>query len=153
MNAIQIFHADHKKLLDLFSKIVETTEQCLDLREHYFKEFELLMDIHFISEENIFYKRLITNPRFTQVIEKSYQVHHFGEIARQELRKLSFKDREWKPKFEALRDNIIQHLQEEEQVIYPKVLELYGEEELRDLGKEILEVRKEGGLLAALAEE
>ena len=143
MDPINILHSDHQKFLTLFDQIDKTTDDMPDERRELYLKLELIMTLHMLSEERVFYKELLAIPEVKDTIKKSYESHHFVDVALHELKVTSYKSETWLPKFQAIRDNILSHMEDEEEYLFPKVRELLTQEQLTNIADKMLTYRQE----------
>ena len=139
MNAITILKEDHQKFLKLFDKIEQNTEQ--NKRDIFFQQLQLTITTHMLSEERVFYPAVKRYSEIADVIDKSFQSHHFVNVGLKELHTTPFDSETWLPKFQAIRDSIITHMCDEENCLFPKVMELMDLPQLESLGNDILKLR------------
>lgn len=140
MNAIDILRKDHESFLVLFKKI-DATKDSDENREVWYQQFEYLFTLHTLNEEHLFYPAARELTVIKELIDKSYQSHHIVDMGLKELHTVRFRSSEWKPKFQAIRDAILTHLYEEEDVIFPKAAELIEPGKLEAVGRQILQLR------------
>ncbi|MCD6046655.1 MAG: Hemerythrin cation binding domain protein [Gammaproteobacteria bacterium] len=143
MNAIDILHDDHQKFLYYFDQIEKLDTSDKEKLNQLFKELEVVVRNHMKAEEDIFYTEAMTIDELRQLIEKSYQAHHFAKLGLDELHLVPYAFDSWKPKFMALRDLITLHMSEEEETVFPKAREKFSSEKLEAIGQKILELRED----------
>lgn len=143
MNAIDTLHSDHQKFLKLFSEIESTPKTMPDERHELYLRFELILTLHMLSEERVFYKALLELPEISDVIKKSYESHHLINVATHELKLTPYSSDKWLPKFQAIRDNILAHMAEEENYLFPKVRELLPELKLLEIAEKMAKFRED----------
>jgi len=142
MDPIAMLHSDHQKFLNLFSQIENTSHDIPEQRRELYLRLELILTIHMLSEERIFYKDLLNKQDVADIIRKSYESHHFVDVATHELKTIPYGSEKWLPKFQAIRDNILAHMAEEENYVFPKLREILPATELLTLGEKMLAYRE-----------
>jgi iron-sulfur cluster repair protein YtfE (RIC family) len=139
MDPTAILHSDHQKFITLFSQIEHASP---DERRELYLRLELILTLHMLSEERIFYQELLNQPDVADVIKKSYQSHHLVDVATHELKTLSYTHEQWLPKFQAIRDNILTHMAEEENLLFPMLKVTLSETQLMAIGDKMLDYRR-----------
>lgn len=142
MNAITILRADHQQFLELFEQLDQTTDNDKN-REILFQRFEFIFTTHTLNEEKIFYPAVQALAEFKALIDKSYQSHHIVDVGLKELHTIKFNNPDWLPTFRAIRDSILTHMQEEEEVLFPQLEGVMKAAQLAALGQEIAALRRQ----------
>ncbi len=133
MNAVEILRSDHVKLYELFSDMEKYGKDDLRRREEIFKNFKQLFQRHSDCEEQVFYPLVSKKALLSELIDKSYQAHHFVKVGLEELKILPYKNEKWFPKFLALADSIKAHIHEEEEKVLDSVERLFDKSFLNAL--------------------
>jgi hemerythrin superfamily protein len=138
-NAVDMLAADHQRMKGLFRQY-ETArgEAKKTLSERIFHE----LAIHTALEEEIFYPAVRDNlgKEGEDFVAIALEEHGAVESLIEELKQMRPNNSEYAEKFEALRDNVIDHAEEEEETIFPVArLKL----RLLDLGTAIRERKAE----------
>lgn len=126
MNAFTLMKKDHKRVKDLFRKIVRAKDTAE--REVYFTEIKKELDAHAYMEENVFYPALKKEKPTRDLILESYEEHHVVKLLLAELDELPKCQEEWSAKLKVLRENVEHHIQEEEGDIFPKAKKILGDQ-------------------------
>ncbi|MDF2867303.1 MAG: hemerythrin [Gammaproteobacteria bacterium] len=142
MDPIQLLHSDHQKFLALFSQIETTTIDSIEERLELHLRLELLLALHMLSEERIFYKPLLTLPEITDMIKKNYEAHHAINIAIHELKITPYQSEHWLPKFQAIRDTMLSDMAEKENFLFPKLREILSQAQLLAIGEKMAAYRQ-----------
>lgn len=130
MTATELLRSDHKQINDLFDQ----SEASDDSREkrRLFHDIQQLLDLHLFVEETVFYPHLSEKKEFGDTIQSFYDDHQKVK----DLLKQASKAME-KSEFESLVDQIAssfqQHVEEEENTLFPKVESLIPSEELKEI--------------------
>ncbi len=139
MDPIAILHSDHQKFISLFSEIEHAKPE--DRRELYLR-LELILTLHMLSEERIFYHELLSQAEVADTIKKSYQSHHLVDVATHELKTIAYTSERWLAEFQAIRDNILSHMAEEENFLFPKLREILTSSQLATIGESMTSYRQ-----------
>jgi len=125
-DAIAMLQADHRQVRTLFQQYEETPDPYLKqiIAEHVFAELAL----HALLEETIFYPALIdlTLVEGTQLVDSALQAHQMVRERIADLREID-DDEAFEARFHALRDDVDQHIEEEESAMFPQAAQALGE--------------------------
>lgn len=143
ISILELLKEDHRKLQAVMDEI-EGLKQITDSRyPDLFAQFKKLFHEHDEIEEELLYPELEGFPEFDRLVVKGMEAHHIVRVGIMELRLVPFGSERWAPKFSVIRDSILCHMKEEEEVLFPKVEATFNEEALEDLGKKMLRRRQE----------
>ena len=140
MNAIELLKADHDKVDRLFQKVKATEEG--EEHKELFKKIKAELDVHTHIEEKIFYPRLKQEEELEDITLEGIEEHHQAKIFLRELSNLTDDSEKFEPKLKVLMEDITHHVQEEEGEMFPKVEKIINESELKELGKQMEEEKK-----------
>ncbi len=125
-DAIAMLQADHRQVRTLFQQYEETPDPYLKqiIAEHVFAELAL----HALLEETIFYPALaeLTDVEGTQLVDSALQDHQMIRERIADLREID-DDEAFEARFHALRDDVDQHIEEEESAMFPQAAQVLGE--------------------------
>lgn len=153
MDAIELLIADHEKVRGLFAQLTDTTKRAEKTRTELLEKLQLELEVHARIEEEIFYpafreagKKAHDEKLFFEALEEHRAV---GELVLPDLLKTEVTSDQFSGRAKVLKDLMEHHAEEEEQELFPRVRELFGKEELQQLGEQ-LQARKQelmdGGL-------
>ena len=145
MDALTLLREDHQKVKELFGE-VEATEDPKE-RQRLFGEIMTELTVHERIEEQIFYPAVEARARAKEVKEiviESYLEHGFVDKIAADVLKTKPDDETWKAKAKIMKEQLEHHaFEEEEGKLFPKVQELFSEQELRALGDEMMELKQD----------
>ncbi|MDF2529951.1 MAG: hemerythrin [Gammaproteobacteria bacterium] len=127
MEATKLLTKDHRKVQKILDDLVETSARSSAKRRELLQVLKQELQIHEKVEEKLFYPRLI----------EAYEEHHLVDKLLAELEKTDIKDEHWKAKITVLRENLVHHIKEEENEIFPKAHQKLGEKALNEMGEKI----------------
>lgn len=157
MDAITMLEEDHRKVEKLMQQIEKTTERGVKTREELFTKLMEELVIHEKIEEEIFYptvKERATSKKIEELIDESYEEHHFVNVVAAEIKQIPFDDERWAAKFKVMMENIEHHAKEEEEgKLFPKVRRAFSKAELEDMGTQMLELKESTPLTTETPEE
>ena len=146
MDILDMIKNDHQDMISLFSEL-ETTGPG-DRRETGFKNLKDLMNRHMTAEERAFYPTLRNELHI--VIPKSIESHNLVRVGLNEIDGTSTKSDLWLPRLLAVKDALMTHMTEEENLVFDTARKVLGRDGLQHLGPEF-EKAKIGGDVSGLA--
>lgn len=141
MNIVEQLIDDHEELIVVMEKLGTAIDKSSEECDKLFQNFKDLFRRHDDAEDKIFYPALKKHTTLKKMVLKGYQAHHVVEVGILELRLLPYNSESWGPKFAVIKDSILQHMEEEEEELFPKALELLSSSELSNLSLELNKLR------------
>jgi hemerythrin superfamily protein len=144
MNALELLALDHERISDLFDQLHES-DQLEDKQD----VFELLRDeltLHTQIEESIFYPTLREEREFEDFVAASLSDHQKIKDMLIEIESLE-DEVELDSKLDELQDWVDQHVDQEENELFPRVRARIQEQKLEEMG--LLMNRMKGGTAQA----
>ena len=130
MNAIDYLmeeHLRHRECLDL----IETEEKIFPLFKQEF--------IHHVNvEEAILYPNLLKIPELENIIRLVWEEHSLCMQLIQEMDAADVGSKAWKTKFIILKKLVLNHLDQEENELFPKIRDFSNTEFLNDIGEQMM---------------
>lgn len=140
MNAIKLLKDDHREINKLFGEYKASDS---DSEKHeLFEQIKEKLDVHTHIEETIFYPKLKEHEKLEDITLEGIEEHHVADVLAREISKLTDDSEKFEPKMEVLIEGVLHHVMEEEGEMFPKVEEVFSEEELEKLGREMAEEEK-----------
>ena len=125
-DAIAMLTADHRQVRSLFQQYEDTPDPYLKqiIAEHIFAELAL----HALLEETVFYPALVelADAEGTQLVNDALQDHQRARERIADLREID-DDEAFEARFHALRDDVDQHIEEEESAMFPQAAQALAE--------------------------
>ncbi len=118
---------DHDKHRQLIAAI-EGTSDSSDQRKALFEQYKTDATAHAAAEEITLYHTLMGESEMRVYAQHSAADHHKISELFEELAEADMESPEWLKRFAALKDEYLEHLDEEEKTIFPRALEDLGEE-------------------------
>ncbi|HEY6056701.1 MAG TPA: hemerythrin domain-containing protein [Candidatus Limnocylindrales bacterium] len=134
MDAITMLKADHDKVKDLLSRLEWTTERGIKTRQELFATIKGELTVHEVIEEEIFYPALKEHPKAKELVLEGYEEHHVVDTVMAELERLDVADETWGAKATVMKENVEHHIEEEEREMFKQARQVFGRQELEDLG-------------------
>jgi iron-sulfur cluster repair protein YtfE (RIC family) len=145
MTALDLLRSDHRYLLQLCEQW-HGTEEFLEQRE-LFEEIRNQIQEHFALEEATLHPRIERVAEFCEWTGESLEDHRLIEEILGELEQTQERE-EFTELFEELVDNLEDHIQEEENDLFPRLLELWQESDWAAFSQDMLDFRGESKLAA-----
>ena len=141
-DAIVLLRNDHAEVRRLFKEFQKPSTTDARKGAIVDKVVELLT-VHTYIENEVMYpevRRLL--PDLEDDILESYEEHHVADVLVIELSQMSPDDERFEAKTTVLIENVTHHMDEEEQVWFPKVRKGLGRSQLQEIGARMVELRK-----------
>ena len=139
MSVIEMLEADHVRIRSLFSDI-EGTDEPEELQD-YFDKLDNFLTIHARAEELVLYPQSRNCRDTVELIDKGQEQHAKGEQMVLEIKSTSSNSSEFKEKLGELQKFMLNHLDEEENELFPKVRECLDDEKLEELATQLKETK------------
>ncbi len=143
MNALTLLKRDHTEIKAMLSDLEDTTERAEKTRTEGLAKMKHELGIHEAIEEEIFYPALKEHPKTKDIALEGYEEHHVVDTIMGELEDVEPSDEVWMAKFSVLKENLEHHISEEEDEMFPKVEQVFEDEELQELGERMQERKEE----------
>lgn len=151
MKVTVLLRNDHEALRGMFNQFKKpTSSRGQNGRKDLFNEIRREILIHSQMEQEIFYPALTgtSSARATELIAQAEQEHHSVEKLLQELNVMSAADKQFEARMGTLMDQVIEHIEMEEEQIFDEARKNLPEYRLEELGLEMEDRRK---ILATIA--
>ena len=138
-NAFDILRKDHRPVEGLFEKIEAAGED-----EKATKLFEQLAEeisLHAEIEEKLIYPRFEQARETQQLAEEAYKEHNQVKEAIAEIQSLAYSDK-FKEKLKEMKKDQLDHIQRKKKNL-PLGEKILSEDELYELGSEIMKIKQE----------
>ena len=134
-NAIDMLLGHHDEIRRLFTEFEGLSSRPSKRKEDLVAELITLLVKHAEVEEQVFYPA-VRNEVAGQAdeVDESLEEHHAAEFLLAELDGMSSDTRRYDMKVHVLKENMLHHLEEEEEDLFPDVREALSEERLREIG-------------------
>jgi hemerythrin superfamily protein len=135
MNALEVLKQDHQKVKGLFQEVKQTTDQTK--RKELFDKIDTELEIHAHIEEIVFYPVIEEHKEFKDMVAEALQEHQEAKALLGELEELGADNHDFGSKLGELMEAVEHHVEEEEGEMFPKILGVFDEDELEQLGQEL----------------
>ena len=143
MDAIELLKQDHKKVEKIF-----TDMENKEARPKLFPELDRELSIHAEIEEKIFYPATKEAEPTRDLVLESIEEHKQIKMVLSDLEKTDNTTEVWGAALKVLKEDVMHHVGEEENELFPKVKKVLSKQQLEDLGTRMEELKMQ--LLAAV---
>ena len=144
-NAITMLKSDHATVKRLLRELSETGERATKQRETLVAQIERELKMHAQLEEEIFYPAFKAASRGTDAEDLFYEAaeeHHIVDMVLPALKAANPKSKEFTAKASVLKELVEHHIKEEESEMFAEARELFGDDQLRELG-DMMQARRD----------
>lgn len=144
-NAITMLKSDHATVKRLLRELNETGDRATKQREALVDQIEREVKMHAQLEEEIFYPAFKAATRGSEAEDMFYEAaeeHHIVDMVLPALKAANPKSHEFKAKAKVLLDLLEHHIKEEESEMFKEARDLFGDEQLRELG-DMMQARRD----------
>jgi len=135
MNALEVLKQDHQKVKGLFQEARQGTDR--NKRKELFDKIDTELEIHTHIEETIFYPAIEEHEEFKEIVAEALEEHQEAKMLLDELEELGADNHDFSSKLQQLMEAVEHHVEEEEGEMFPKIREVFDEDELEQLGQEL----------------
>jgi hemerythrin superfamily protein len=135
MNALEILKQDHQKVKGLFQEARQAHDQTR--RKDLFDRIDTELEIHAHIEETVFYPAIEEHEELKEMVAEALEEHQEAKTLLDELEELGADNHDFGSKLQQLMEAVEHHVEEEEGEMFPKIREVFDEDELEQLGQEL----------------
>jgi hemerythrin superfamily protein len=136
MDALELLKEDHQKVKELFEEAEETEDE--KEKRKLFDEIQTELETHARIEETIFYPAMEKREELKDMVLESIEEHKQVKTLLREMDNLKSDSEKFDPKLKVLMENVEHHAEEEEEgKMFPKVRQLFSQQDLESLGQEM----------------
>jgi len=139
MDGIEALEKDHDRIRSLFSEL-EGTADPQEIQDS-FEKLGNILTIHAEAEERVLYPEARNCEGTTELIDKGHQEHDKGDQMVLSIKSVSPNESEFKEKVRELQEFMLNHLDEEENELFPKVRQCMSDRKLENLGTQLQETK------------
>ena len=142
-DAIVLLKEDHKEIRRLFRDYQKAGDGAEATKRRLAGQILETLTVHTYIENEVMYpetRQLL--PDLEEDVLESYEEHHVADVLSAELAMMSPSDERFDAKMTVLIENVLHHIEEEEQDWFPQVREGLGRNKLREIGDRMVEARK-----------
>lgn len=135
---------EHGEVSALMKKILGT-EGKIDVREDrstLFAQLQRELLLHSHGEQKELYPKLLQHTETESLAKQSFAEHRDVEDLLDQLARMDVTEPAWMDTFHVLHDNVISHVEQEENELFPKVANLMDDDQLRDIERGYFEQKE-----------
>ena len=140
MLATEILKDDHRKALALVEEL-EGVRADEPGNRNTFGELKASLELHIREEEEIYYPALAEHEEFADLMDENVAEHEMVRANLAQMSELSPASDAFQSILTETRAALEAHMQEEEDEIFPRSIELLGEERINELGNRIDQIK------------
>jgi hemerythrin-like domain-containing protein len=142
-DALVLLKADHKEVKGVFKQFQKAGEDATGKKGDLVKKMIELLTVHTYLENELIYPEVRRQlPDLEDDVLESYEEHHVADVLCLELSTMSADHERFEAKTTVLIENVLHHIDEEEQEWFPQVRKGMSRKQLAELGERMLEMRK-----------
>ncbi|KQV77588.1 hemerythrin [Nocardioides sp. Root122] len=142
-DAIVLLKEDHKQVRKVFRDFQSAGEDATERKGRLVEQMIGLLTQHTYIENEVMYPRVRELlPDLEDDVLESYEEHHVADVLVMELSGMKPTDERFDAKTTVLIENVLHHMDEEEQDWFPKVRDGLGRKALQEIGEELLAAKK-----------
>ena len=142
-DAIVLLKADHKEVKNVFRQFQQAGEDATGKTGDLVKKMIELLTVHTYLENDLAYPEVRRQlPDLDDDVLESYEEHHVADVLCLELSTMSADHERFDAKTTVLIENVLHHIEEEEQEWFPQVRKGMSRKQLSELGERMIEMRK-----------
>jgi hemerythrin superfamily protein len=142
-DAIVLLKQDHQEIRKLFKEFQAAGENATKKKGGLVERILEALTVHTYLENEVMYpqtRELL--PDLEDDVLESYEEHHVADLLCAELAAMSPDDERFDAKTTVLIENVLHHIEEEEQEWFPKVRAGLGRKKLAEIGERMIELRE-----------
>lgn len=136
MDAIELLKQDHKKVEKIFTDMEKK-----DARAKLFPELDRELSVHAEIEEKIFYPATKEAEPTRDLVLESIEEHKQIKMVLADLEQADKSTDVWAAALKVLKEDVMHHVGEEEDELFPKVRKVLSKQQLEDLGRRMEELK------------
>jgi iron-sulfur cluster repair protein YtfE (RIC family) len=134
MDALELLKQDHEKMQGLFK---ETEGADNSRKKQLFDQIDTELEIHAHIEETVFYPAIEKHEELKDMVAEARDEHAEVKMLLQEIEEPTSDMEGFNSTFTDLIESVAHHIEEEEGEMFVKVRELFNDEALEQLGREL----------------
>jgi hemerythrin superfamily protein len=141
-DAIVLLKEDHKQIKKLFSQFQKAGANAEKQKGQLVDKIIETLMVHTYIENEVMYPRVRELlPELEEDVLESYEEHHVADVLIMELSAMKPGDERFDAKTTVLIENVLHHIEEEEDEWFPEVRKGLGRKQLQEIGAEMEQAR------------
>lgn len=144
VSALEFIRGEHDDFRELLSTYEEVDPEDHSAKRNLIDELIPVVVQHSAMEEEAFYPVVREHvPELEEEIREGIEEHHVLDVIMQELRQLDAIDEQFDAKVAVFAENLLHHIHEEEDELFPKIRMRMPAEQLDGLADELLTAKEQ----------
>lgn len=141
MDALALLKKDHDHVKKMLKDLDDTTDRAIKTRQDLFERLKFSLTVHEQMEEAVLYPALKEHAETKEIVLEAYEEHDVVDTILGELEQTPFDDETWHAKLTVMRENLLHHIQEEEDEMFGQVRRLFDKATLESLGEQMRTIK------------
>jgi hemerythrin superfamily protein len=141
VDALALLKKDHDQVKKMLKDLDDTTDRAIKTRQDLFERLKFSLTVHEQMEEAVLYPALKEHAETKEIVLEAYEEHDVVDTILGELEQTPFDDETWHAKFTVMRENLLHHIQEEEDEMFGQVRRLFDKATLESLGEQMRTIK------------
>jgi hemerythrin superfamily protein len=141
VDALTLLKKDHDEVKKMLKGLDDTTDRAIKTRQDLFERLKFSLTVHEQMEEAVLYPALKEHAETKEIVLEAYEEHDVVDTIFGELEQTPFDDETWHAKLTVMRENLLHHIQEEEDEMFGQVRRLFDKATLESLGEQMRSIK------------
>jgi hemerythrin-like domain-containing protein len=141
VDALALLKKDHDQVKKMLKDLDDTTDRAIKTRQDLFERLKFSLTVHEQMEEAVLYPALKEHAETKEIVLEAYEEHDVVDTILGELEQTPFDDETWHAKLTVMRENLLHHIQEEEDEMFGLVRRLFDKATLESLGEQMRTIK------------
>jgi hemerythrin superfamily protein len=141
VDALALLKKDHDQVKKMLKDLDDTTDRAIKTRQDLFERLKFSLTVHEQMEEAVLYPALKEHAETKEIVLEAYEEHDVVDTILGELEQTPFDDETWHAKLTVMRENLLHHIQEEEDQMFGQVRRLFDKATLESLGEQMRTIK------------
>ena len=134
---------DHQNVKELLQEILSTSERAIASRQKLFAKLKSELQQHEDIEESVVYPVFKEIEQLKPLVLEAYEEHALVDDLLATIEATSAEEESWKAKITVLKENLMHHIKEEEEQIFPLAKQYVDTEILDEMAAEMQSIQQE----------
>jgi len=141
VDALALLKRDHDQFKKMLKDLDDTADRAIKTRQNLFERLKFSLTVHEQMEEAVLYPALKEHAETKEIVLEAYEEHDVVDTILEELEQTPFDDETWHAKLTVMRENLLHHIQEEEDEMFGQVRRLFDKATLESLGEQMRTIK------------
>lgn len=137
MNALELLKQDHQEASNMMDKLEMNDQSDMQM----FSQLKQALTLHTKMEETLLYPALEEHEETRDMVQEAYEEHQTVDEILAEMSGLAPTNEDFTRKLAELRENVMHHVKEEENEMFPKVEQVLGRDRLQEMGRQMQQMK------------